>query len=247
MSFYILGTKTLRILKLKIKQISKQWQIWYETSLPMFWIYFWAASIILIVVIQLTNIRIGYSTKAEEINTIILQISIGMFASCFFYWINEYIPSKALRKISEDHISHEILEIRKMIQQCTYSILPLFSFERIKMLLRKEYIQKFEIANLNEKYPIGNKTIAEFLEEKRGCIRRKCLELLDEYNRSLKVSQLKYIHRILGSYFILNQIAPIDFSFPNPIEDNFPNNQKEMGKSIYYLHSLRNLPKLKLR
>lgn len=226
------------------RYIYKQWRIWYETNLPLFWIYFWCISLILIIAIQLTNNRIGYSAKADEINALILQICIGIFVSCFFYWINEYIPYKALRKISQDHICHEIREIKKMISQCVYSVLPFFSIERVKFPSRTEYIQKFETYNLNEKYPLDNKTINEFLEEKKDAIKRKCLELLSEYNRSLIVSQLNYIRKILGSYFILNRLEPIDFNYPTPFEDNFPNNQKEMGKSIYYLHSLRNLPKL---
>lgn len=226
------------------RYICKQWRIWYETNLPLFWIYFWSASLILIIIIQLTNLRIGYSTKADEINAIILQISIGIFVSCFFYWINEYIPYKALRKFSEDHIIHEIKDIKKMINQCVYSILPFFSFERVLIPSRNEFIQKFEIANLNQKYPIGNKTIVEFLEEKQGSIKKKCLELLGEYNRSLKISQLNYIRKILSSYFILNRLEPIDFDYPNPLEDNNPNNQKEIGKSLYYLYSIRNLPQI---
>lgn len=131
-----------------------------------------------------------------------------------------------------------------MISQSVYSILPFFSFERINFPSRNEYIRKFETADLNEKYPLGNKTLAEFLEEKQDSIKSKCLELLGEYNRSLKVSQLNYIRKILGSYFILNRLEPIDFNFPNTLEDNFPNNQKEIGKSLYYLYSIRNLPKI---
>lgn len=70
-------------------------------------------------------------------------------------------------------------------------------------------------------------------------IERIANDLISSYSFYMSNKELGYIDKVLTSYFIMNSIAPMDFSIPEDMRISYPNNQEEIGKSLYELYMLR--------
>ena len=70
-------------------------------------------------------------------------------------------------------------------------------------------------------------------------IERVANDLISSYSFYMSNKELDYINKVLNSYFIMNSITPMDFSIPEEMRINYPNNQEEIGKSLYGLYMLR--------
>lgn len=55
----------------------------------------------------------------------------------------------------------------------------------------------------------------------------------------MSLEEVKYIDTILSSYFICNSLEPMDFNVPEEIRHAYPNNQEEIGESIFRMYSLK--------
>lgn len=151
-------------LKFKMGRVLNFYKKIIDKKLLYLWVYFGVFSITGICIVTIINIKFKNSINKILLD-LLLDLCVGIAVSCFFYMINEYIPNTALRKLYNHHINTELNQIMKMIKQCAFSILPMFDFETVKMPSKKEYINKFCIANLYSKIFTGNKTIIDILED----------------------------------------------------------------------------------
>ena len=56
---------------------------------------------------------------------------------------------------------------------------------------------------------------------------------MSSYNNAMNAKQIKFVDELLNSYFILNNIRPINFDLPDEYINDYPNNQWDVCESIY--------------
>ena len=64
---------------------------------------------------------------------------------------------------------------------------------------------------------------------------------MSNYMQELTSTQIIFIDSIMTSYFMNNQIRPIEYSLPDHLKDKYSNNQNEIGISIFSLYSISTL------
>ncbi len=77
-----------------------------------------------IVIIKFTDYRIGYSSKADSINTTIENLAFSYLVAYLFYLINDLIPAITQIKITRNSISNQLYNIHKNLRQIINSIGP---------------------------------------------------------------------------------------------------------------------------
>lgn len=77
----------------------------------------------------------------------------------------------------------------------------------------------------------------EYLESHKDRIEFLLNQVL-EYHKYLNGEELKIINDLLVSPFLLNSIQPINRDLPDELIAYYPNNQREIGESIYDMSKL---------
>ena len=220
---------------------TKRWiidRIYY--ILPYLWLFLGILSILIIIIIGFTNIRFGEFEKAKDYNELILAIFVGIFASCFFFWINEYIPQRELNKTMKDLIDNDIRTITNKLRDSIMIIYnPYQNFFQMKQIPKfEQFLTDFEKFDFNEvKY--DKVTYKQIFIQNQSAIKDKSKCLMNEYNRFMTIAQLRYIRNILKSTFIYQELEPLDQCLQDDLKICFPNNQQEIGASLYFLYKLK--------
>lgn len=209
----------------------KEWFIKY------LWLFVGGIALSLIVMLEVTSWRpLGYISKHEEVNRIILTVSYSLFASCLFYMFNDLIPSYRRNNTAKKYIRKELFKVGEQLRLLV-DINP-FSFCKTK-LSREKFVQEFANLDLSEKSHFDtSKTKYQILIDKKQYIEQICKYLLSSYAPYMNQKQLELIISILGSKFIVDTIRIRDFSIEKEFIYSYPNNQEEIGESIFDLYFL---------
>ena len=164
-------------------------------------------------------------------------MAFSILAAIVFFIINDISTSKQRFKISIHHIENEIRNIRELLRQMIDAVEP-FKLERKRYTL-ESFNQKFQNKNLYDGYWGGERSMVEVYTYKKLEIERVAKDLISSYSFYMSNEELDYIDKVLNSYFIMSSITPMDFSIPKEMRINYPNNQEEIGKSLYELYMLR--------
>lgn len=201
----------------------------------------WECGIICIVVLcflKFSDFRpFGYSSKATAINDTLETVAFSILAAIVFFIVNDISTSKQRVKISIHHIENEIRNIRELLRQMIDAVEP-FKLGR-KHYTLDSFKQKFQNKNLYDGYWGGERSMVDVYTYKKLEIERVANDLISSYSFYMSNEELDYIDKVLNSYFIMNSIAPMDFSIPEDMRISYPNNQEEIGKSLYELYMLR--------
>lgn len=219
--------------------------------LPHLWFLLWSISIILIIKIVFTTEKFGSFERSKDYNDLWLALSVGMFTSCFFYFVNDVIPKRELRKTMKNIIAHELEEIWELLRECTMMIISreyrltnlfeIYADKPKRIPKRTEYLRLFNDYNFR-KDTYSSQPALKYFEEKRLKIKNKGLFLLNNYSRCLSIAQIRYLKRILTSPFGTEELLPIDFEIEEKYKDSLPSNQNKMGCCLYDLYK-RKIPK----
>lgn len=201
----------------------------------------WVCGIIcigVICILKFSDFRpFGSCTYATAINGALETMAFSILAAIVFFIVNDIITSKQRVKISIHHIEHDIEKIRGLLRQMIDAVEP-FKLER-KRYTVDSFKQKFQNKNLYDGYWGGDRSMVDVYTYKKLEIERIANALISSYSFYMSNKELGYIDKVLTSYFIMNSIAPMDFSIPEDMRISYPNNQEEIGKSLYELYMLR--------
>lgn len=214
-----------------------------NTFLPYGWIVLLIFSSAGIIITGFTDIRFGHFENAGHYNNILLAISVSVFASCVFYLVNEVAPKRELHITMKAVIGHELDEIHDLIRQCAVAVQPktIFHLDTLppywipKKSIYLDHFKKYDFY----KGKIAGDEAWKYFEKREKLIKEKGLTLLKDYNRYLTIKQISYLRNIITSPFILEGLKPDDFEVDEELKGLVPNNQEEIGKSLYRLYKKR--------
>lgn len=168
---------------------------------------------------------------------ILLNISYSILASFVFYLIIDVYPSCKRTKIMRGRILRQFRRIKEEFRLCKSVVSP-FVLDSCDSLKRDEFVTEFEKLDLNLGY-MSDKGISkkEYLESHKDRIEFLLNQVL-EYHKYLNGEELKIINDLLVSPFLLNSIQPINRDLPDELIAYYPNNQREIGESIYDMSKL---------
>ena len=229
--------------KRKLRQVLYPGLRVWDKFLPHLWKILFVGAIVIILLIVGTDWRIGDYENAEEYNALWMAIAVGVLSSCMFYWINEIIPRHELRKTMKVLIDNELSEIWEHMRVCTQMVIPVPVFRIIidkpkAVPKRKEFLRLFCKYDFYADRPSGIIPVDKFRENQMG-VKDKCFHLLNAYSQFLTIAQIRYIRRIITSPFGLCPLEPMDLSIDEEYLESQPNNQQEIGDSLYTLYKMR--------
>lgn len=223
--------KSIAIFLISVFMCKKN-NIFFGISNNCFWL--------LILVISIAIIAVEYYFKRNEDMTVInifANIAYSLLAATIFYLMIDVVPTYRKNQIIKKRINRQFIRIKEEIRLCK-SVLRPFDLDKYNSLSRDEYIVEFKKLNLNTKYISKNGiSIKEYLIRQQGQLELLLNQLL-EYNQHLDNKELKVINDILDSAFLMNSIIPIDYDVPDQELHTYPNNQREIGESIYDISEL---------
>lgn len=209
-------------------------RLWRKVQPHLWWIGC-IASVVVIYIICFTEWRPIECMYAEDSNRVLENLSFGILSASIFFALNEYIPQRHQRKVAHNHIRRQLRNIKEEFRQIVSSIEPFRTGEPYTM---KSFTKAFEEKDLEEKYMNGSKTLMMFISEKKILIETICDSLLASYGQYMTIENQHYIDEILDSFFIRNNLVPMDFNVPDKYQNAYPNNQAEMGENIFQLYTL---------
>ena len=193
-----------------------------------------------IFILEFTAFRpFGYNRYAININRLILTLSYTLIGSGLFYYVNVILPSIWKNDMACKHIHRQIKAIKEELQ-----LIVMFDIEPFCMSDKKynteTFAAKFRSINLYDDYGF-RQNVKDRIEQPRKRIEAICTDLMGNYMQELTPNQIRFIDFIMTSYFMNNQIQPIEYSLPDHLKDKYPNNQNEIGISIFSLYSISTL------
>jgi hypothetical protein len=215
-----------------MKEVSK-FKMYNYLSLS--WYFLVVLSVISILVLVFTDWRpVGQIANAERINAGILNLSYSIVSASMFYLFMGYLPTLSKRHIAKKYVSYQIDEIKEQLRCIVKDEFFLFNFERSLVF---QFVSVFANANLGEpslsdsklsKYDSINKRLKVIVDRSK--------ELLRFYLPLLKRTQLEFLNDLLCSEFARNGLQPIVWREDDGPLLGYPNNQNEVGRSIYKLY-----------
>lgn len=194
-------------------------------------------SLSIIFIIKFTNFHIGYSDKADVINSIFVNISFSIIASVIFYFVLEYLPYSYKKKKIRRIIDCEISKFREHSRLCKSSIDNAFSYDNSNAATMDEYISKFKETDLSTCYFMPPKTKLMILEQNRENM-RLIINNLFLYKEYLELKEIGIFTSIATKSYFISPIIPINFDLPDEERDCAANNQEEIGRSIFEINEL---------
>ena len=132
-------------------------------------------------------------------------------------------------------INSKLFELNEHIRLCK-EILIRFSMESKTYKNCKEYAEDFCKIDLEEKSIFSSsQTWKEYLESHKKCI-ADIISILFDLHAYLSDKELEILTAIVTSTFLSESIIPQNHDLPNDVNNSFPNNQKEIGESIYKIY-----------
>ena len=194
--------------------------------------------LVCLLIISVTIIVIEYCFQLNEdisLANIFANIAYSIIAATIFYLIIDVVPTYKKNQIIRNRINRLFTRVKEEIRLCKSVLYP---FVLDNSLSRDEYVAEFEKLDLKAKYISENGiSIEQYLIRRQGKLELLLNQLL-EYNQHLKIDELEVINNILKSVFLMNSIQPIDTDVPEQELYAYPNNQREMGESIFDISEL---------
>ena len=187
-----------------------------------------------IYIILLTEWRpFGLAEKAQEINTIIVNLSYSLLAATIFHVVINYLPEYFRNKIMREKINLNLERIKYLIQQCVSDI-DLYSFHfNIKIPSKEIFIKQFSNKDLTP--PCDYLTLL-----KRNNLEiNSLIDFLLIISEFLSDDEIRTLFKIKDSLFLTTPIDPKDYiqnEYGTQIET--PNNQEKIAESIYDIYEL---------
>lgn len=195
-------------------------------------------SLIVIFVLKFTDWRpFGYYEKAQAVNDTMKNLSFSLIAAIIFFLINDVATSCKRREISHNQICRQIRTIHELLRQMVESVEP-FKFEK-KIYTQESFENIFSNKDLYLGYYGLSRSMVDAFTENKDIIENISQELLMSYSEYMSDDELEYFDNILNSDFIRNHLSPMDFSVPKEFQHQYPNNQEEMGRSLFKLYKLK--------
>ena len=154
---------------------------------------------------------LGYSEKANAINSVVLNLSYSFIAGWIFYLLVSYFPYKQRKSKLQKVIDEKFKNIHVKFIDCAKSMYPMTQWNNIH-ISKENLIKKMKNISITDmsSYSIAgiNRTIIDHLIAQRTDIKNLIKEIL-EYKEYLNDEQLVIIEQIRNStYFsILNAFA----------------------------------------
>lgn len=210
------------------KNLTDMKHLWWVGSL---------VSIVLIIILRFTEWRpvICAPKLAEASNFMLESLSFSYLAGAIFFLLNEYIPQRRKNKVHIEHITRQIQSIKEYIRQIVASIEP---FKDENEYTQQTFTNTFANKDFRTKFMDGQDDLENYINKRRKLIESLCEQLLSSYTNIMSNKDIDFINTILKSDFIRNTLEPIDFNVPNQYISSYPNNQKEIGISIFKLYNL---------
>lgn len=187
-----------------------------------------------IYIILLTEWRpFGFAEKAQEINTIIVNLSYSLLAATIFHVVINFLPEYYRNKIMHKKINLNLERIKYLTQQCIRDI-ELYSFNfNNKIPTRESFIKQFSSKDLTQ--PCDYLTIL-----KRNNLEiNSLIDFLLIIQEFLSNKEIYTLFKMKDSLFLTTPISPKDY-----IQDEYgkqietPNNQEKIAESIYNIYEL---------
>lgn len=206
----------------------------YKVLKHLWWIVA-VISAVLIFILKFTEWRLITCSFADAGNYVVETLAFSMLAASLFYVINEFIPQMPVKNVAHRYIQRNLRRIRENLRIIVELVEP-FRFDKPKYDLQS-FTKVFREKDMISGY--GNSTsFTDFINMRKTEIESICDDLLSSYKQYMSVEEIKYVDTILNSYFIQNSLLPMNFSVPEEDRYAYPNNQEEIGKSIFELYSL---------
>lgn len=174
----------------------------------------------------------------DKCGDIFKNISYSIIAAIIIYIFIEYIPFVRKKKIMRILINSKLFELNEHVRLCKEIPITSFSMESKTYKDCKEYAEAFYKSDLEEKSIFSSsQTWKEYLESHKNCIANIISTLLNLHTYFSDKEQ-KIITAIATSTFLTSPIIPQNHNLPNNVIDSYPNNQKEIGESIYKIYEL---------
>ena len=168
----------------------------------------------------------------------LINILYSIIAAAIFYLIVDYLPFVRKRKSMRILINSKLSELNELIRLCKEIPTSRFNMKSTTYKDCKEYAEEFYKIDLEEKSIFSSsQTWKEYLESHKEQIVENVVTLLN-FSDYLTEKELKNLTLIKSSIFIVQPIFPKNNDLTEDIIDSYPNNQKEIGESIYKIHEL---------
>ena len=102
----------------------------------------------------------------------------------------------------------------------------------------KAFIDAFVNTDLLSSFMGGKESIEEYIVTRKNKIETLCEQTLSLYGDYMDENELNYVDGVLNSYFIQNPLTPMKFDIPKEVQPFYPNNQKEIGESIWQIFNI---------
>ena len=187
-----------------------------------------------IYIILLTEWRpFGFAEKAQEINTIIVNLSYSLLAATIFHIVINWLPRLKRNKIIRNKINSYLTSIKNLTEQCVKDI-NLYDLNQNKHILQKEdFITQFSNKDLTSP--------CDYLKilERNNIEINLLIDFLLTIQEFLSNEEIQTLFKIKDSLFLTTKIDPKDY-IQNEYRENIetPNNQKKIAESIYNIYEL---------
>ena len=188
-----------------------------------------------IILLEFTDLRpLGYAAKAERINTAILNLSYSIVSASIFYLVMEYFPTLSKRQVARKRVSRQLCDIKEQLRIIVQCELLLFSLDNNKS---EKFVVEFEKTNLNESSLLNpDITKAQSINDRKECIGNISNNILESYYTVLTMEQSNFLGVVLQSDFLNIVLRPTIWLEDGCSVSDYPDNQKEIGESIYKLY-----------
>ena len=195
------------------------------------------SNLILIIVTVLSVFCVFYF-KTECYCTIIKNVSYSIIAAFIFYVIIDYIPFVRKKKIMRNIINMQLSKLYGHIDQCVNRVISPFNLDPKIYKNKDEFTNNFANIDLEEKGFISSlQTRKSYLESHKEQIINIIEKMLDLHSY-LSYRELENLTYIAKSTFLTQPIVPQMQNLSPEYKSSYPNNQREIGESIYEIYEL---------
>ena len=180
------------------------------------------------------------SLLEQDYSNIFVNVSYSLVAAAIFYVVIDYLPLIRKKKMVRTLIDVKISKLCEYIRLCKNTISNPFDFNSKEYKNSEEYADAFEALDLTEKWGIDSnasqtrKSHLDFYKKEM----LECIISLLNYSEFLSEIQLNNLILIKSSVFLTQPICEINRNIPKDMIYSYPNNQRDIGESIYKIDEL---------
>ena len=194
--------------------------------------------LIILIIVTILSVFCVFYYKTECYCTIIKNVSYSIIAAAIFYVIIDYIPLVRKKKIMRNIVDMQLSELYGNIYNCVNRIVSPFNLSPKVYKDKYEFVNDFDNIDLEENgFISSSQTRKSYLESHREQIVNIINKLLNLHSY-LSNKELENLVRITKSVFLNQPMSPRNFDLPEDVEHSYPNNQREIGESIFEIYEL---------